>query len=688
MKRTVVSFAALTLFSMLFFIFPSAYAEQENEEANFEITTSILSPNVKGDKEKFEEDNWVSRNTSGGISSLSFSKSLNKEDSLEFEGKAISGNEDYDADFNFSREGVGGFTVAFKQFRKYYDGTGGFYENIDPTRLLPVEIDKDLHLDIGHFKVEGILAKENAPEYSVGYEREFRDGAKSLVSWGPVTNAAGTLTRYINPTYLNIDQTIDKVKLGIKHLTRDAEMSAQQSWESARGETSKINNQTLNPFTGAISNIKTKYENTDSDLYTTQVRLSKDFNKNFFMSFGMLYNRYIGGSMEAIRDTSTSSGNDNRPLNPANVEQDAVTIMPNVSFTPLKDLFVGLGLKAEFITKNSNSTYNRDYRNGSGVNIPDGSIDEFVNIVADTTKKRLAEHIQLKYNGMKKAVFYGDAEFQKEFIRQFEVQDAFGPNPAATNRFSRKTNSVIHVNNFTLGCKWFPVSKLNVTVEDKYKNKLIDNRHEFVTGDVVSGFRAYIDTLELTSNSPIVKLNYKPFRWIAGSLGYIYEQGVHRIRTRAGSSTEVTKFIIDTYSSELTLTPADYFYCSLFYEKRNDLTTTRANGAGGSTMQLPDYKANVDILGLDTSYAINKNTALTGGYSMYFTDNFNDYSTTGLPLGLNNISQKLSFGVKNTINKDCSLELKYNFLNYEEDSNNHIDDYEAHLFSAAMKVAF
>lgn len=671
------------------FVHAEPLAEPPKDMVTFEASPAITVPIIHGDKGKFEEDNWISRNTSGGITNMSFSKQLNHQDSLEFDGRAIAGNNDYNTNFNLVREGVGSLAFAFKEFRKYFDGTGGFYDNFAHTSLsLPVEINNPLHLDIGSFKVEGILAKENSPEYSLSYEREFRHGTESLLGWGPVTD--GTLTRYINPTYRESRETVDKVKLGLKKVTSDTEFSIRQSWEGVRDESSKINNQTLDLNTGVLSKIKTQFENTDSDLYTTQAMFSKDLNKNLFTSLGLLYNHYIGGSMEQVTDTNVASYNENHPLNPAHVKQDTATFMPNISFSPLKDLQMGAGLKAELEIKNAIATYNRDYRNTLGVYVPDGIIDEFVNIDANTDTKRFSENAQFKFSRIKNVVFYGNAEYEKQFITQFEEQDAFGPNPSASNSFSRKTDTIADAYNFTLGSKWYPLTKVNVTVEDKYKNKEINNNNEFLTGGVVSGYRGFIDHITLASNSPIVKLNYKPFRWVTTSLGYTYDQGIYGIRTRAGSSTEVSKYVTHAYSAELTLVPVDYFYCSVFYQRRNDFTSTRADGAGGQSVsvQQPDYKANVDVLGFDYTYALTKSTSLNGGYSMYFTDNFNDFSTTGLPLGLNNLSQSASIGIQHSFKKDRSLELKYVYKNYSEDSNNHIDDYEAHLLYASMNMAF
>lgn len=670
---------------VLFSAGPFAYAQEGDDSAVFELTPSFLFVGTKGDREKFEEDAWTSRNASGGLSGISFSKKLSHQDSLEFEGRAIAGNNDFDADFNLSREGVGSLVIAFKEFRKFYDGTGGFYAPFASLANFPVELDKDIHLDIGSFKIEGILAKENSPEYSLSYEREFRDGAKSLVSWGTVT---GSVSRKVNPTFIYIDEVVDKFKLGIKWETNDSEAALQQSWEKAKSESSKINNQTLTLSTGALSSVRSKFENSDSDLYTTVLRFSKDLNKKAFVSFGLLYNHYIGGSLEQITDTGTSSSNENHPLNPAAIEQDAVTFLPNISLLPFKDLMASLGLKAEFVTKKGDSAYNRDYRTTAGANTPDGAIDEFVNIESDTLQKRFSGFTHLKYNGIKNAVFYAELGLERQLIDQFENQDSFGPNPASGSSFSRKTNTVIDKNDFTLGCKWYPAPKLNITLENRYKTGFIDNEHKFLTGDVVSGYRGFMDSMAFDSYIPGLKLNYRPFRWLAYNLAYAYDKTIYVIRTRASSAEEAAKYRAHVYSGEVTFSPYDYLYLSLFFQKKNAVTKTRANGESGSLVTQPNYNANFDVLRLNCSYGFSKSTTIEGGYAMYKTENFDDFSGSGLPLGLDNFSHDIFAGLKRSLGKGRSLEFRYTYKMYNENSNNNIDDYEAHLFYAAMKIKF
>lgn len=647
-------------------------AEPAADAAIITVKPAILVPTVIGDRAKFEEDNWTARNASGGIESLTVSKQLNKEDSLEFEGKAIAGNNDYNANLILAREGLGSLTVAFKEFRKYYDPTGGYYSPFGSVNN-PVEPNQDLHLDIGNFKIEGILAKEDSPEYSLSYERDFRRGTKSLLAWGSTTTTPATVTRYLYPAALETHETTDRVKAGVKYVTKTSEVSAEQIYENTKAKNEDNYSSSFNASTGVLSSKNMRLENIDSDLYSTILRGYKDFNDKFSVSCGVLFNHYKGGSLENL---TGDTGMDN----PASIEQNAITIFPNISFKPFKDLSMSFGSKTVFIDRNGDSNFNKLS--------PPSTSSSSMNITTNTYQKIFTQSLQLKYSGIKNIALYADGSFEKRPIREFEQQVS---SAGGSSNFSRKTNSVADTSNFTLGVKWYPLSKVNISLEDKYKNKFIDNKNEFLTGDVaLSGYRAFIDRLELISNSPVLKLNYKPFRWMVYNLGYTYEDSIYGVRTRAGSSTEINKNKVHTYSVQAILTPLDSFYISLFYERKNDWTSTRADGAGGAAVaaQQPDYKANVDVLGFDGSYALSQKTSLNLGYSMYKTDNFNDFSATGMPYGLDNFSQDASFSIRHALDKNSSLEFKYKYLSYTESSNNHANDYEAHLLSAAMNLAF
>ncbi|PIQ89437.1 MAG: hypothetical protein COV72_03130, partial [Candidatus Omnitrophica bacterium CG11_big_fil_rev_8_21_14_0_20_42_13] len=317
----------LCLFTMLFLGVSFVSAEDEASGGIFEYSPFVLVPSIKGDREKFEEDHWMSRNPMAGVTNYRYATQLNDKDRLELEGSAIVGNNDYSFDMNLSREGLGSLIFEFEEFRKYYDGSGG-YSTVLPSALSSsyprvAELDTDLHLDIGNFMIEGILDTEGLPLITLAYEREYKDGAKSLTSWSTVESGALDPKSY--PTFLELDEIVDVFEIGVSGEIRNVQASLDQTVEHAEIEMQKINNLTVGN-TGSFSSIRTKYENIDYDQYNTVLRLSKEINDKLFSSFGMMFNHYIGGSIEAITDTSTSTHNENHPWNPASIEYNVLTL--------------------------------------------------------------------------------------------------------------------------------------------------------------------------------------------------------------------------------------------------------------------------------------------------------------------------------------------------------------------------
>lgn len=689
-KRFIVCLSfGLFVYSLNSFV----YAQGSEPAAVMTMTTSVTGVAVRGDKEKFEEDHWISRDVSGGLSDFSYSKEYKNGDSLEIGASGIAHTNDYFLDMDYEKAGVGSLKMAYKQFRKYYDGTGGFYSQFTPTAASPTtffETAKNLHLDIGDFKLEGILSREDEPKYTFSLERGFREGSKSLLAWNNVVGAGG-VSKDIYPNFMDIGQDVTTAKVGFEHTIKNVDLSAEQSWENARVKTLFVPNSTKTLSTGAFT-VATQYDKLNYDLYSTILRFSKDSSKNVFSSLGFMYVRYVGGEMESATDTDTSSANLNRPPNPADIIQDVVRILPNVSFSPSKEWIMDAGFKGEFIRKRASSTNNSDFETGvGGSGVPDGTIDEFQDIKTAVTTRDSSEHMDLKYKGLKNAIFYTEADFQQKFIDQSEWRNVFGPDPRVAS-FGRITHGNYYDNNFKIGSKWYIFSNLDMTTEFRDKNEIRDFKHLAKELDAAGPhYPAFINSMDFTTYSPVLKLNYKPYRWISYNFGYHYDTTVYGVRTLVADSTEISKYRAHVYSLDVTVTPYDCFYVSVFYQRENAATTTRANGAGGSTaITIPTYNANLDVVGLTFSYAPDEKNTFTGSYSMSRADNFNDFTAAAAPLalGLDDFSQNISLGLNHKLTKNCSVDFKYAYAQYGNDTNNRIDNYRANSISTALRMIF
>ena len=672
-RGSIIFFILLNFCLFLFASGSFAYAQEMEKPPLITLTTAVLGVIPSGDREKFEEDHWVWRNTSGGIEDFNYLKEYKNGDSLEAAGRVNPNNNDYVLNLDYAKEGVGSFKFTFKDFRKYYDGTGGFYSGFVSTVASPntyFDISKNLHLDIGSFKLEGILAKEGEPRYSLSYERLFKDGDKSLLMWNSVIGA-GTLERKIYPNSLQLKESVDRVKLGVEHTIKNINVSAEQDYEHGSAKNNNVYRQTMTLSTGLVTGTRTEYDKFDYDQYSTLLRLDKTWANNVFSSLGFMFNRYVGGSTESITDAGIT--NTYLP-SPADIEQDSIVLLPNVSFSPVKDLLLDVGLRIEYTKKNAYSSFNLDSDN-------DGVINRVTNVKTGREDSKFAQNFEFKYSKFKNAVFYSEADFEQRFIDLHELQ-------AVTGAFDRLTNASEYDNRFTIGSKWYLLSNLDAVVEFTDKIGLREYKHNARAGIGASDYPSLIDTLQFMTYYPVLKLNYKPSRWISFNFGYNYETTSYGIRTLISDALEMQNHKAHVYSISATLTPRDSMYLALFYTRKNAATVTRANGQGGSTTIVPTYNGNYNVLGCSFSYAPDRKNTITGNYSMSRADNFNDFSATGMPLGLDNFSQSISMGIEHQLRKDLSLEFRYTHDEYTEDSNNGIDNYDANLFYTGLKMKF
>lgn len=690
MKERIATIVGLNF--VLSLLFGSFYVcAGEGSAGSGRITPSIIYIDTLGDDRKFAEDHWIQRGVTGGVSEYSYINENKLGDSIMAEGRGLAGNGDYFFDFDLKKEGFGDLIFEFKQFNKYYDGTGGYYSRFANLISFPnylLETSRDLALDIGNLKVEAIFSKEEGTKCVLSYEREYRKGAKSLTSWGTVTGIVNNVStsRNILPTFLEIDEAVNKLDLEIEHTVNGIEIYAKQAWEGVKVQTQKVNNRTLTLASGAFSTIRYKYEDLDADLYTTVVRVAKDFNEKVFLSTAFLYEFARNHTTERITDTSTATTNENHPLNPANINQGTITLLPKISIFLTEHLFMDAGFRWAWIDKNGSSTYNRDKTNP-----PDNIADEFLNIDDQILDNQFGETLSLKFDGIKDVVFYANGELGQQKREEINTQDSFGSIATQNNNFLRDTDTYTYDYEYTLGSKFYPMPKVDVTAEFKYRYGIRDYKsgpHTVQTGDITNGYRGYINTISYKTMKPIIIFNFKPYRWFACNFRYAYDSIAYRVNTRAAVATELSEYQANIYSATATFMPKDDLYLSCYYQYKEAMTKTPANGTGGGPTNVPTYNANVRALNASCSYVPVKNVTIRGSYTFSRADNFNDFSSLGLPLGLDNFSQDASIGIEKKISPNGSLEFKYDFAAYDETSNGGIDDYNAHLFYTALKMTF
>ena len=191
---------------------------------NFEsyIKLSGQAASVNGDKAAYETRTKQAKD-GVGIEDLHITKDTSKTTTVVIDGHALTGAEDYLAQFNVTKTDVGSFEAGYKRFRTFYDGVGGFFPL--NSQWMPLA-NEDLHLDRSKFWIEGKVALKGAPEFEVRYTNELRSGKKDSTIWGdsdqtglPFNLAPNPVSpaRKIVPSYLKIGERHEALEVSAKH---------------------------------------------------------------------------------------------------------------------------------------------------------------------------------------------------------------------------------------------------------------------------------------------------------------------------------------------------------------------------------------------------------------------------------------------------------------------------------------
>ncbi len=674
MKKKIIAVIILNLVLPLLFGGSFVYAVVSEVAGKGDLSPSVLALVVTGDSKQFQEDHWTANGTQGGVYDYNYIDEDGHGGSVVAEGRAIAGNNDYLFNFDLKKEGLGSLTFDFKQFRKYYDDRGGFFSSFGPSTYFVAN--RDLNLDIGDLKIEGVLSKDDSTKFTVSYEREYRQGSKSLISWGSVTR--GSATRKIYPNYLDTHETVNRIDIKLEHTVNGIDIYAEQSYERIVKKDARSVAMTYNMNSGLFTTSTDLFEDLDSDIYDTVVRISKELNDKVFLSFDFLNSFYRANT----RRTVINSGTSNYPMDPANVLQDTVVVLPRASISLSENLLMNVGLRGEYIKKSGGAQLIR-------TTTPSMATATEVNYLrAMEPEYHIGENIDLKYDGIKDVIFYTGAEFQQEWRNINEASTSTGTGASVANIFDRNSQIDNYEYDTTSGFKWYPMPKADVTAEIKarYSSTGYDNSNN--RGDITGGYIAFIDGINYTSYSPLVKFNYKPLKWLTCNFRYEFNTRVYSVQTRVADAWEHAKYRANIYSTGVTVTPREYLYGTVFYEYKQASSETQANGDGGPVQRVPTYNSSFRTLSASISYSPYKDITLRGGYSLSMTNNFDNFILVGLPLGLTNLSQDASFGFEKKIRGDCSVEFKYDFMQYGAPSIGGINDYEAHLFYTGLKMKF
>lgn len=644
---------------------------QEPEAAsslNLEWSPAFQYRAVDGDERKFREDQWMRDGLSGGLENFLLEESFGEAWLLRMEGRAIVPEEDYKFLLDIRKEDLGFFCAGYTEYRKYFDDTGGFFH---PFSTPVFHLNKDMHLDLGDFFLEAGITVPDLPRMVVGYEHRFKEGEKSILEWGSVSE--GTLTRKLFPSFKEMDEKLDLFKVEVEHDIGKVQAGNRFRYERYKTGTTRFERERdLDADASETANVSEKHRH---DALFNTFHLESHLNEKIYLSFGYLLNDLEGDA--AFRMTTEPFGPEpfdkNWLTRSVDLDQKSHVLNLNTFVGPYHRLSFHGGIQAELTeTEGDTDAVLSETAFGGGVASPEAQIRSRMD------KNGLEETVGVRYSGIPHTSLYAEGKWTQQSIDLFEreVEDV-GPT------FERFTDTDVDRRRYTLGFNSSPFRRF--TISGRYRRRYRENVYDH-REDTEPGYSAFINNQELHTDEITTKVTTRVTGTVKAAFQY------QHIKTKIGTLAHTTPssrvdsgdYVADIYSLSVTATPISSLYLTGLFSYRDVNSESFDNDSASVIAYNGDVYSFIGTAG----WAFGKKTDVTLQYLYSRSDNFQNHSADGLPLGVDHKRHGLSLGCSRKITDQVQAQFRYGFYKYNEERNLGVDDYEAHLLGVRLEVTF
>jgi hypothetical protein len=657
------------------------------------LTPTFGWSTVSGNEHVFREHQWLREGWSGGVEHFRLRDRLTENTFLTAEGHALA--DDYNVGLLLERTELGFVRAGVARYRKFFSDSGGRYQPFEPDIF---RLDKDLHLNIGRAWADVGFTVPDLPRVVIGYEYQYREGDKSTLQWGPVTQTvpgAGTVTRNIYPAFKYIDEQVHIIKLDASYNIAGFELENRFRGEFYDLDTDRTNARGLDRSTGQlrpgvfeeIQEGQTHFEGANT------FRVEKQFRDWLFGSAGYHFARleadaffdldwnYVTGPPGFRQNWSTPEIVLDREVHAGSI---------STLLGPWAGLTASAGLQAEY-----------SEQDGIGSAVVETGFGPFPPFVAtnqmssDLTRKVLQESLVLRYTTIPFTVLFGEARLQQESIDQSEDQESIA-GPVPQQLFSRDTEASSDLKDFRGGFTTSPWRRISLTAHYRRyeKDSYYDHVKDVYFGGEGFGYPAFIQRRKIVSDEIEPKLVWQALPWLKTSLTYKlvasdFHTGTDSLRVGSTVFTDdkriyAANYDAHVYSVNFALTPWRRVYLSSTFSFQD----TRTAASVPDTGAVVPYKGHVYSAITSGNLALTEKNDLQISYSFSHADYGQGNETEGLPLGIVYQQHGAQIGLTRRIAKSIAANLRYGFFLYDEPTSSGVNDYTAHLLFGTVVVRF
>lgn len=709
--------------------------EPAASELSNSITFTAGGAAVSGDSSAFQQRTRSNGDFYGGIEDLEINHQIDDNTTLSLTGHAIPGLEDYGFDLRLDREGLGYVEAGFKQFRTWYDATGGSLLGANMVASNAYGLfDDERSIDRGEIFLEAGLRKEGLPEVTFGYRHLYREGQKDSLCWGDSLSNANWAGSGANvafkmlPALWDIDETSDIFEIDAEHTFGNTELGAALNYER-----SDMSNSRYTPRYGTLPNAAPPTasglanqlldvnitEKLKSDMFGGHVSSVTRFNDKAWLSFAAAVSNQNsdidGGTREYGAYWALPGQVIPGPSGGANAKRDyaydqmtggsnANQFVTNLNFmwVPVKDLTVTPSLRYENESVDTISNFRAFNTNQSWLGLE--------SLASSVDMDSLAEGLDIRYTGLDNIVLYAEGgwEQEDEDVRRIDRYAFDGAGTADVDLDGEFLNTQVEIKEqkYALGANWYALSNLSFAVEgfhEKREQSLDHNagNESFASNVWAAGgannFRPIMTDHNTETDDINLRMTWRPMSNVSLVTRYDYVHTEYENRGLSWSPPAVATFfdLVESgdiashvVSQSVTWSPLAVMYVQGTVSWISSETDTPEVYTGDSDSD--------SIVGsLTAGYAIDARTELTATYSYYQAENYtNSVGFTGfdtMGFGYETEEHMISLNVARALTENMTLNVRYAFITSNTtapDQTGGVNDFDAHMISTGLQVRF
>ncbi len=628
---------------------------------------------VSGDERKFREHYWKRDGLNGGAERFTLTDRLGRDAQLTLDGRALV--DDYKVSLTVEKRELGFTRFGWEHYRKYFDDTGGYHPGFDPAAY---SLDRDLYLDQGRAWAEVGLTLPQWPRLTLGYEYQYRDGEKSTLQWGPVTQ--GALTRNLYPATKAIDERVHVIRFDLDH-----DLGGFCFEDNFRGEFYDLQTARRNPTaytagTASPTRVDAIRERENYFHGANALRVERQIKGWWLASAGYHYSKLDSEAsfrLDTVYPTG-APGFANRWRAPEIViERESHTFNATSLLGPWQGFTLSAGVLSEWTRQEGfgHADFGLVFRPPFAPRTNHNAAE----CSSSYDRAAVEESVALRYTTIPFTVLYAEARLQ---------QESLGENERTTGpyQFLRRTDASTQLRDWRAGFNTSPWRGVSLNSHYRRSEKETDFDD---AADSSAGYPAFIHWRGVTTDEVEARLVTAPARWLKTTLSYKYVTSDYQTATdfiaadtSPGGRQAAAQYDAHIYSLNAALTPWRRLRLATTLSYQDTCMTAFAN----RRPSVAPYRGDLYSTLVSASYVVSQATDLHAAYSFSWAGYEQHNFTEGLPVGMRYEQHGLTVGLSRRLTRNISTRLRYGFYHYDEPASGGANNYTAHAVFGTLNV--